>query len=401
MSTGLAALFERVAVKRLSLVEASPAHSNQREFNGSSGLKELFGTVSSRRRARFIYLGDRDDDTISADGMLSWYDARERHPTRSEFRLYYTPTPASERIVAGDTAFFIIRPDDTVLVVFAREHSTAEEQLLWLFQVHAPGLQLQVRLVGDGDREIGFAVRCVLETLGVELPPAPVAEESAYDLLVSRYGHGFPSTAEFSTFARELTADVSPLEDPDGALVTWLEREEALFRHLERHLLRERLQKGFADDVDAFLDFSLSVQNRRKARAGRALENHVQALLQLHRIPHDRGRVTEGTSRPDFLFPSAASYRDPAFPASALRMLAVKSTCKDRWRQILAEADRIQTKHLLTLESSISVAQTDEMHSRSVVLVLPRELHETYATTQRERLLTLAGFLQGVTESFS
>jgi len=394
--TGLAALFERVAVKRLSRVEASPSHSNQHEFNGSNGLKEIFGTVSSRRRARFIYLGDRDEDTLSADGLLSWYDAREKHPTRSEFRLYYTPTPASEAMRAGDTAFFIIRPDESVLVVFAREHSTAEEQLLWLFRVRAPGQQLQVRLVGDDNREIGFAVRGVLDTLGVELPPAPVAEESAYDLLVTRYASGFPSTTEFSAFARELTADVSPLEDPDGALVTWLEREEALFRHLERHLLLERLQLGFADDVDAFLNFSLSVQNRRKARAGRALENHVEALLQIHRIPHERGRTTEGTSRPDFLFPSAVSYRDPAFPASNLRMLAVKSTCKDRWRQILAEADRITTKHLLTLESSISVAQTNEMDSRSVVLVLPRDLHETYAPAQQTRLLSLMGFLKGL-----
>ena len=396
MSAGLAALFERVAVKRLSLVEASHAHSNQHEFNGVSGLKELFGTTSSHRRARFVYLGDREEDTVSADGLLTWYDARENHPTRSEFRLYYTPTPASDSIQAGDAAFFIIRPDETVLVVFARQHSTSEEQMLWLFRVHAPGHQPQVRQVGDDNREIGFAVRGVLETLGIELPSAPVPEESAYDMLVTRYGSGFPSTAEFSAFARELTEDVSPLEDPDGALVGWLEREEALFRHLERHLLKERLRMGFAEDVDAFLAFSLSVQNRRKARAGRALENHVEALLQMHQIPHDRGRVTEGTSKPDFIFPSAASYRDSHFPASALRMLAVKSTCKDRWRQILAEAERIPTKHLLTLEPSISVAQTEEMLSRSVVLVLPRALHETYTPSQQSELLTVTRFLEGL-----
>jgi hypothetical protein len=28
-------------------------------------------------------------------------------------------------------------------------------------------------------------------------------------------------------------------------------------------------------------------------------------------------------------------------------MPGVKSTCKDRWRQVLAEADRIDHKHLL------------------------------------------------------
>ncbi|EJA5030400.1 hypothetical protein MU985_004932 [Salmonella enterica] len=42
-------------------------------------------------------------------------------------------------------------------------------------------------------------------------------------------------------------------------------------------------------------------------------------------------------------------------------MLAYKSTCKDRWRQMLNEAVRIPDKHLLTLESSICENQTNEI----------------------------------------
>jgi hypothetical protein len=36
--------------------------------------------------------------------------------------------------------------------------------------------------------------------------------------------------------------------------------------------VRERLKSGFLDDVDEFAWYSLSVQNRLKARAGAALE---------------------------------------------------------------------------------------------------------------------------------
>ena len=43
-----------------------------------------------------------------------------------------------------------------------------------------------------------------------------------------------------------------------------MEREEILFRTLEKHLLGDRLQKGFADDVDGFLAFSLAVQTDAK-----------------------------------------------------------------------------------------------------------------------------------------
>jgi hypothetical protein len=74
-------------------------------------------------------------------------------------------------------------------------------------------------------------------------------------------------------------------------------------------------------------------------------------------------------------------------------MLGVKSTCKDRWRQVLAEAARIERKHLLTLETSISVNQTDEMDANRVQLVIPRGLHETYNESQRAWLLDLAGFI--------
>lgn len=54
--------------------------------------------------------------------------------------------------------------------------------------------------------------------------------------------------------------------------MTWMEREEILFRTIERYLIADRLSNGFAGevnagvDVDGFLSFSLSIQNRRKSR---------------------------------------------------------------------------------------------------------------------------------------
>jgi hypothetical protein len=74
-------------------------------------------------------------------------------------------------------------------------------------------------------------------------------------------------------------------------------------------------------------------------------------------------------------------------------MLAVKSTCKDRWRQILAEADRIPEKHLLTLETAISRQQTDEMNEKDVQLVVPRQLHETFSVEQRKWLMDIGEFI--------
>src|SRR5690606_2121160 len=121
-------------------------------------------------------------------------------------------------------------------------------------------------------------------------------------------------------------------------------------------------------DVDGFLSFSLSVQNRRKSRAGQSLENHLEALFGVSGIRFARGAVTENRNKPDFLFPGAAEYHDPMFPAARLTMLASKSTLKDRWRQVLPEAQRIPDKHLFTLEPGISENQTTQMQAERLQL---------------------------------
>ena len=82
------------------------------------------------------------------------------------------------------------------------------------------------------------------------------------------------------------------------------------------------------------------------------------------------------------------------FPTERLTMLGAKSTVKDRWRQVLSEAERIQDKHLITLEPSISENQTNEMRAKKLQLVVPRRLHATFLPTQRQWLATLADFIE-------
>jgi len=253
-------------------------------------------------------------------------------------------------------------------------------------------------LEGDKDR-IGLASTLILESIGVEIEPPG---ETWLDIMLERFEGKFPKTLEFSLFARETLPDVDPRDDPDFALMAWMEREEILFRTFERHLIADRLSKGFgsgtAVDVDDFLSFSLSVQNRRKSRVGLALENHLAHLFDTLDIRYSRGAVTERRSKPDFLFPGAEHYHNPAFEVTRLTMLGVKSTCKDRWRQILSEANKVEQKHLLTLEPGISEPQTEEMRSHRVQLVLPRPLHDSYSFSQRAWLQDVRSFSKQLLE---
>ncbi|EPA9172114.1 type II restriction endonuclease, partial [Morganella morganii] len=77
--------------------------------------------------------------------------------------------------------------------------------------------------------------------------------------------------------------------------------------------------------------------------------------------------------------------------------LAVKTTCKDRWRQILNEADKIHQVHLFTLQEGVSLAQYREMRESGVRLVVPSSLHKKYPEAVRAELMTLGAFIAELT----
>lgn len=392
----LSEFFTAVGMKTLSAVEADAARSNQHEYNGDKGLMRVFGRATGKQvyKALYIYLSDGDDEPVVANGTVTWYDARQNHPTRSEHRLYFPTTTVSTCAAEGDLLVVGRRPDDSVLVIIAQGGSTIANQMQWLFSVQLghKGFSVREELETEQDR-IQFASSFVLEQLGIEAE-APAAPATYLDTMLEMFGGKFPSTGEFSAYARSTVPEIDPRDDPDAALMGWMEREEILFRTLEKHLLGDHLRKGFAEDVDGFIAFSLSVQNRRKSRVGRALENHLEVVFTRNNIRYERGAVTEGKSKPDFLFPGSREYCDQYFDAALLTMLGVKTTCKDRWRQVLAEARRIERKHLLTLETAISGHQTDEMRENHLQLVIPRSLHSTYTAAQQRNLLDLAAFTE-------
>ncbi|WP_339684965.1 type II restriction endonuclease [Gimesia maris] len=240
--------------------------------------------------------------------------------------------------------------------------------------------------------ELNFTVRLILEQIGIEVEETA---EDHLDELLSRFGNQFPSTREFSDYSRTAFPEISPLDDPDQTILEWMDREETLFRTLERHIVQDRLDAGFSE-VDTFISFSLSVLNRRKSRAGHALENHLEAIFTAHNIRYARGKETENRAKPDFVFPSIEEYRDKNFPENLLTMLGAKQTCKDRWRQVLSEAKRIELKHLFTLEPGISENQTEEMKSQKLQLVIPVPLIETYSKSQQGWLMNFVEFLDVV-----
>ncbi|MCS4281112.1 type II restriction endonuclease [Stenotrophomonas rhizophila] len=400
----LSEYFQGVAAKRLTEVEANVLKSNQHEFNGVKALREMLGEPDGKvpYSSKMMYLSDGQSEPVVEDAVLTWYDSRqrgreERGVMREEYRLYFPSTSVSGSFGAGDLLVIAHCQDGSLLLIVAKAGSTISQQVAWLLGLDLTGSDYDIKSERDFDtQQLGFASRIVLESIGIDIG---WVDDSHLDEMLIKFGGEFPTTLQFSAFSRSKCRHADPREDPDHALMTWMEREEVLFRALERHIVSKRLVEGFftscnQPDVDSFVSYSLSVQNRRKSRVGLTLENHLEHIFKASKLNNSRTARTENRSKPDFLFPDERSYHDPRFDPRKLIMLGVKSTCKDRWRQVLSEADRVRTKHLLTLEAPISSHQTDEMRAKYLQLVVPRSLHGAYSSFQRSYLYDLSTFIK-------
>lgn len=229
-----------------------------------------------------------------------------------------------------------------------------------------------------GDRLFaGFAQIPAVEPSSVEIPHA--------------WTNTFPSGEEIVDHLLKVFR--SGKLTPDELIIERRENEYKLFRQIEEIHILHQVQRGF-DSVDEFIQMANSVSNRRKSRSGKSLEIHLEHLFRQFGLSSFSTQCkTEGNKRPDFIFPSCADYHNPLFPDKDLRMLAVKTTCKDRWRQVLNEANRVDTIHLFTLQEGVSPHQFAEMTAENVKLVVPKPLHMKYPEQLREKLMSLYDFI--------
>lgn len=204
----------------------------------------------------------------------------------------------------------------------------------------------------------------------------------------------FPSGEKIVRKAMEMRADAGA--PPDKRLVTRRDCEYEIFKSVESAFHTPRIQQGFGD-LDTFLATAQSILQSRKSRAGKSLELHAREIMTEEGlepgIDFQHAPVIEGSKRPDFIFPSQAAYDDQVFPAASLRMLAAKTTLRDRWRQMTREADRIEVKHLLTLQEGLSANQFREIQEARVQLVVPAGLHKAYSEEIRPHLMTFESFI--------
>lgn len=213
----------------------------------------------------------------------------------------------------------------------------------------------------------------------------------------------FPETSTMALTARSCFNKAFRITEPkiaakpDDTLLHWVDTEYVLFQMVEQKIYEPIITKPFKD-VPSFVEVANKILNRRKSRAGKSLEHHLASVFDASHVDFEEQVVTEENKKPDFIFPDGKCYHNFEFPANLLVSLAAKTTCKDRWRQVINEANRIPEKHLFTLQQSISSNQLKEMADEKVHLVVPRKYIHNYPNEYQQSIWDLQTFISFVRE---
>jgi len=213
--------------------------------------------------------------------------------------------------------------------------------------------------------------------------------------LPSEWFRNFPTGSEIFQYVLRKLPKEKWRESIDDLLLKRRELEFEIFGKIEEANVLPRITGGF-NRVEDFIKYAHAVSNRRKSRTGKSLELNLEAIFKDEEIFFETQVVTENNKRPDFIFPSGKAYRNTIFPSNKLFMMASKTCCKDRWRQVINEANRIKIKHLFTLQQGVSGNQLKEMKDNNVQLVIPEPQLKSFPKDWRSEILTLKGFIEEV-----
>lgn len=213
----------------------------------------------------------------------------------------------------------------------------------------------------------------------------------------------FPETCKISKLARQIYNKAHNItnreicNNPDSLILEWRESDRRLFFMFEKKLYEPFYLKPFGN-CQSLISTAKTITNRCNSRSGKSLENHLSYIFNAAKLEFEEQVITEDNKKPDFIFPGGDAYRDSQFPKEDLIFLGAKTTCGDRWRQVLNEADRIKTKYLFTLQHGITRNQLIEMKHANLKLVVPAANKSSFDVEFQPDIMTLSSFIGMVKE---
>jgi EcoRII C terminal len=141
--------------------------------------------------------------------------------------------------------------------------------------------------------------------------------------------------------------------------------------HSGQRVIESRLSEGkdsLYEDLDSFF---MSVFQSRKSRAGGAFEFIIKELFVRLGYPFSTQVDIEG-AKPDFVLPGEDYFSED--PLGSI-IFTAKRTLRERWRQVVTEANKGYGFFLATIDNKVSASQIKQMEKHKVHMVVPESLH--------------------------
>jgi type II restriction enzyme len=338
----------------------------------------FFDTPGEKGKNKEIFIKIKWQNDFETDSRFTYYGVK----TRNEYRL--------TRFGRGFP--FLTESNVGDLLVIAKKENKYYEAFV---------------LSSDENIEAFFSAFGIssTETNGILPKSTELTSEEKLQILfrqfIEKLTVDFPPTIELASGAREIFFEAfnlnqkAVLNKPGSELINWISTEFNLFKSIENDRYGEIIRNPFPS-VEELIKTANTILNRRKSRAGKSLEHHLSEVFNIWDLSYTSQATTEAKKKPDFIFPDIETYFSEPVGSNKLVFLGAKTTCKDRWRQIVGEADRIPNKHLFTLQQGISSNQLTEMKSVGVTLVVPKPYLKSFPKEHREDIWTLEKFVRHV-----
>ncbi|WP_346838419.1 type II restriction endonuclease [Microbulbifer sp. SAOS-129_SWC] len=146
----------------------------------------------------------------------------------------------------------------------------------------------------------------------------------------------------------------------------YLEHEQASAQSVIDQQIQEKQAIYFPD----LNKLTMSLSQSRKSRAGKAFEGIFQELFSRLGYSYSDQVDIDG-AKPDFVMPSEEYFREK--PLESI-IFTAKRTLRERWRQVVTEANKGYSFFLATFDEKISSNQIEQAAKHKIYVVVPKPL---------------------------
>lgn len=197
--------------------------------------------------------------------------------------------------------------------------------------------------------------------------------------LFDSFKDSMPTNEELcNTVAEKILKDLSFDEIKDNFSSIVSQMHDGVYQQYQNYeesigdkIIKENYKtlKNVFKELDAFF---MSIFQSRKSRAGKAFEYIIHALFK--RLGYSFSeQVNIDGAKPDFVLPSEEYFNKR--PMDCI-IFTAKRTLRERWRQVVTEANKGYGFFLATIDSKVSLNQIQQMATNKVYMVVPKELKE-------------------------